>query len=152
MRFKTPAKQPWCWCRSAPTSTIPPAPIRSGSTSSRTCTVAMQVISFKNTVLFKRGVWLSAAALMAFVAGPAALSGEFARKPLPSSIAISILGAALAYFFWKTQVHRLVDEVLDCRNHLQVSRGRVVEVIPMADISKAEVISRGGFHRITLRL
>ena len=112
----------------------------------------MQVISFKNTVLFKRGIWLSAAALMAFVAGPAALSGEFARNPVPSSIAISILCAALAYFFWKTQVHRLVDEVLDCRNHLQVSRGRVVEVIPMADISKAEVISRGGFHRITLRL
>ena len=34
----------------------------------------MQVISFKNTILFKRGIWLSAAALMAFVAGPAALS------------------------------------------------------------------------------
>ena len=40
------------------------------------CTIlhgaAMQVISFKNTALFKRGIWLSAAALIAFVAGPAA--------------------------------------------------------------------------------
>jgi hypothetical protein len=112
----------------------------------------MQVISFKNTTLFKRGIWLSAAALMAFVAGPAALSGEFARNPVPSSIAISILCAALAYFFWKTQVHRLADEVLDCRDHLKVSRGRVAEVIPLANISKAEVLSSGGFHRIVLRL
>jgi hypothetical protein len=113
---------------------------------------AIQVISFKNTVLFKRGIWLSAAALMAFVAGPAALSGAFAIDPVPSSIAISILCAALAYFFWKTQVHRLADEVIDCRDHLQVSRGRVVELIPLANIAKAEVSSQGGFHRIVLRL
>jgi hypothetical protein len=112
----------------------------------------MQVISFKNTVLFKRGIWLSAAALMAFVAGPAALSGEFVRNPVPSSIAISILCAALAYFFWRTQVHRLADEVLDGRDHLKVSRGRVAEVIPIANIAKAEVLSSGGFHRVVLRL
>jgi hypothetical protein len=112
----------------------------------------MQVISFKSTPLLKRGIWLSAAALTAFVAGPAALSGEFARNPVPSSIAISLLCAVLAYFFWKTQVHRLADEVLDCRDHLQVSRGRIVELVPLANISKAEVLSSGGFHRVVLRL
>jgi hypothetical protein len=112
----------------------------------------MQVISFKNTLLFKRGIWLSAAALIVFVAGPAALSGELARNPVPSSIAISILCAALAYFFWKTQVHRLADEVLDCQDHLKVSRGRVEENIPLSNISTVEVLSSGGFHRIALRL
>jgi hypothetical protein len=112
----------------------------------------MQVISFRNTLLFKRGIWLSAAALLAFVVGPAALSGDFARNPVPNSIAISILCAALAYFFWKTQVHRLADEVLDYGDHLKVCRGRVVEEVPLAKISKAEVLSSGGFHRIVLRL
>ena len=112
----------------------------------------MQVISFKNTLLFKRGIWLSAAALIAFVAGPAAVSGEFQRNPVPSSIAISILCAALAYFFWKTQVHRLADEVLDCQDHLKVCRGRVEANIPLANISTVEVLSSGGFHRIPIRL
>jgi hypothetical protein len=112
----------------------------------------MQVISFKNTILLKRGIWLSAAALMAFVAGPAALRGELERNPVPSSIAISILCAALAYFFWKTQVHRLADEVLDCQDHLKVRRGRLEENISLSNISTAEVLSSGGFHRIALRL
>ncbi len=112
----------------------------------------MQVISFKNTILFKRGIWLSAAALIAFVAGPAAVSGEFQKDPVPSSIAISILCAALAYFFWKTQVHRLADEVLDYQDHLKVCRGSIEENIPLANISTVEVLSSGGFHRVAIRL
>jgi hypothetical protein len=112
----------------------------------------MQAISFKNTTLFKRGIWLSAAALIAFVAAPAALDGELWRNPVPSSIAIGLLCAALLYFFWKTQIHRLADAVLDCKDSLKVRRGRLEETIPLSNVSGAEVISRGGFHRITVRL
>jgi hypothetical protein len=112
----------------------------------------MQAISFKNTRLFKRGIWLSAAALIAFVAAPSAVDGELWRNPVPSAIAIGLLCAALVYFFWKTQMHRLADEVLDCQDSLKVRRGRIEETIPMSNVSGAEVLSRGGFQRITIRL
>jgi hypothetical protein len=112
----------------------------------------MQAISFKNTRLFKRGIWLSAAALIAFVAAPSAVDGELWRNPVPSAIAIGLLCAALVYFFWKTQMHRLADEVLDCQDSLKVRRGRIEETIPLSNVSGAEVLSRGGFHRITVRL
>ena len=112
----------------------------------------MRPISFKNTALFKRGIWLSAAALVLFVASPAALDGSLWRNPLPSAIAIGILGAALSFFFWRTQIHRLADEVLDCGDRLKVRRGRVEETIPLSHVSAVEVSSSGGFHRITVLL
>ena len=112
----------------------------------------MRAISFKNTALFKRGIWLSAIALILFVAAPSVLNGNLWRNPLPSAIAIGILCAALIYFFWNTQMHRLADEVLDCGDRLKVRRGRIEETVPLSQISAAEVTSRGGFHRITLRL
>ena len=112
----------------------------------------MRAISFKNTTLFKRGIYLSAAALLAFVAAPAALAGDLWRNPLPSAIAIGMLCAALIYFFWKTQMHRLADEVLDCGDSLNVRRGRTQESIPLSAVSAVQVASSGGFHRITLRL
>jgi hypothetical protein len=112
----------------------------------------MQAISFKNTRLFKRGMWLSAAALIAFVAAPSAVDGQLWRNPVPSAIAIGLLCSALVYFFWRTQMHRLADEVLDCHDSLKVRRGRIEETIPLSNVSGAEVLSRGGFHRITVRL
>jgi hypothetical protein len=112
----------------------------------------VRAISFKNTALFKRGIWLSAIALILFVAAPSVLNGNLWRNPLPSAIAIGILCAALIYFFWNTQMHRLADEVLDCGDRLKVRRGRIEETVPLSQISAAEVTSRGGFHRITLRL
>jgi hypothetical protein len=112
----------------------------------------VQAISFKNTALFKRGIWLSAVALVLFVAAPAALDGSLWRNPLPSAIAVGILSAALIYFFWSTQMHRLADEVLDCGDHLKVRRGRLEETIPLSQVCAAEVSSSCGFHRITILL
>jgi hypothetical protein len=112
----------------------------------------MRAISFKNTALFKRGVWLTALALLAFVAAPSALDGDLWRNPLPSTIAMGLLAAALVYFFWKTQLHRLADEVLDCQDSLKVRRGRRTETIPLSNVAGAELVSGGGLHRITLRL
>ncbi len=91
-------------------------------------------------------------ALILFVAAPAALNGSLWRNPLPSAIAVGILCAALIYFFWNTQMHRLADEVLDCGDRLKIRRGRTEETIPLSQVSAAEVTSGGGFHRITLRL
>jgi hypothetical protein len=132
---------------------IPKVPIPSASKFSESLrAIRVRAISFKNTALFKRGIWLSAFALLLFVAAPAALNGNLWRNPLPSGIAIGILCAALIYFFWNTQIHRLADEVLDCGDRLKVRRGRIEETLALTQISAAEITSSGGFHRITLRL
>jgi hypothetical protein len=112
----------------------------------------VQTLSFKNTRLFKRGIWLSAAALLAFVAAPSVLDASLWRNPLPSAIAIGLWCAALVFFFWKTQVHRLADQVAVSDDCLKVSRGRLEDTIPMSNVSGAEVRGGGGLHRITIRL
>ncbi|HEY2463758.1 MAG TPA: hypothetical protein VGI32_06840 [Steroidobacteraceae bacterium] len=112
----------------------------------------MRVISFKNTALFKRGIYLSAAALVAFIAAPSLLDGNLWRNPLPIALAVGILCVALLYFFWNTQIHRLADEVLDGGDHFNIRRGRIEENIPLSQVSSVEVSSSGGFHRITILL
>lgn len=112
----------------------------------------MRAISFKNTALFKRGIWLSAIALILFVGAPSVLNGNWWSNPLPNAIALGILCAVLIYFFRSTQMHRLADEVLDCGECLKVRRGRIEEKIPLSQVSAVEVISHSGFHRIALRL
>ena len=89
--------------------------------------MATQVISFKNTALFRRGMWLSAAALMAFVATPGVLDGSFQREPMTHLIPLCMLGGFWVYFFWRMQLHRLADEVRDCEDHLEVRRGATEE-------------------------
>jgi hypothetical protein len=116
------------------------------------CFGAMQVISFKNTVLFKRGIWLSAAALIAFVFAPSALDGSLRQNPASGLFAAAVLGAFFAYLLWKTQFHRLADEVLDCEDHLKVRRGRVEATIHFSQVAAADVSTGGGIRRITVRL
>jgi hypothetical protein len=112
----------------------------------------MLVISFRNTALFKRGVWLTAAALMVFVAAPSVLDGSVRQNPLPGVFALGILGAFLAYVFRKSQIHRLADEVLDCDTHLKVRRGRTELMVALTNVAAAEVSTFSGIHRITVRL
>ncbi len=112
----------------------------------------MQVISFKSTSLFKRGIWLSAAALIVFAVTPSALDGALLQHPASALIPVGILSACFGYFLWKTQFHRLADEVGDCEDHLKVRRGGIREIVPFAIITDAQVISAGGLHRITVRL
>jgi hypothetical protein len=112
----------------------------------------MQVISFKNTILFKRGIWLSAAALVACIAAPSALDGGLRQNPAPSLFAMGVVGAFFVFFLRRTQIHRLADEVQDCGDHLKVRRGRTEETIRFSNIAIAEVATGSGIHRITLRL
>jgi hypothetical protein len=112
----------------------------------------MQIISFKYTVLFKRGIWLTAAALMVFVAAPRILDGSVWTDPAPSVIAPAILGSFLLYFLVKMQILRLADEVVNCSDHLKVRRGRTELVIPISNIASAEVLTFSGIHRICVHL
>jgi hypothetical protein len=103
-------------------------------------------------MLLKRGVWLTAAALVAFVVTPSALDGSLQKNPSSSVFAVGILCAFFVYFLWKTQIHRLADEVMDCDDHLKVRRGRTEETIRFSNIATADVSTSSGIHRITVRL
>jgi hypothetical protein len=113
---------------------------------------AMQVISFKSSRLFKRGMWLTAAALTAFVIFPAALDGSLLGNPIPHVFAVGVLVGCWAIFFWKTQVHRVADEVVDCGDRLRVVRGRIEEDIAFSKISAVDVSTHVGIPRVTVHL
>ncbi|HEV7613877.1 MAG TPA: hypothetical protein VGO37_18505 [Steroidobacteraceae bacterium] len=102
--------------------------------------------------MFKRGIWLSVAALMAFVAAPSVLDGSLRDNPAPRVFALGILGIFFVYFLRKTQIHRLADEVADHDDHLKVRRGRIDEIIRFSNIVGAEISTGSGLHRITVRL
>jgi hypothetical protein len=112
----------------------------------------MQIISFKHTGLFKRGIWLTAAALMVFVAAPRVLDGSLWRDPASSVIAPAILALFLVYFLVRMQILRLADEVIDCSDHLKVQWGRIELAIPIFNIASAEVLTFSGIHRICVHL
>ena len=102
--------------------------------------------------MFKRGIWLTAAALLAFAVTPSVLDGSLRQNPASSLMAVGILCAFFAYFLRKTQIHRLADEVTDCDDHLKVRRGRTEETIRFSNIATADVSTSSGIHRITVRL
>jgi hypothetical protein len=110
------------------------------------------LISFRDTALFKRGIWLTAAALMIFMTAPRVLDGSLWRDPAPSAAAPAILGSFLLYFLMKMQILRLADEVMDCSDHLKVRRGRTELSIPMSNIASVEVSTFSGIHRICVHL
>ena len=112
----------------------------------------MQVISFKQTILFKRGIWLSAVALMVFVIVPAVSDGSVWGNPVPTVVALCVLIAFFAYFLWKLPIHRLADLVIDWGDHLVVRKRWTQEIISLSNVAGAEVSSGLGIHRIRIRL
>lgn len=112
----------------------------------------MQLISFKQTTLLKRGFWLSAAALIASVMLPPVFDGSLRQNSVPAVIALGVLVAFLGLFLWRLPIHRLADSVIDGRDHLVVRRGLIQEIIPLANVAAAQVSSGLGVHRITIRL
>jgi hypothetical protein len=112
----------------------------------------MQIISFRNTALFKSGIWLSGAALIACVTAPFMLDGSLWRNPLPNMFGVAALCLILGYLLWKAQIHRLADEVIDCGDSLKVRRGGLEATIPFSNIATADVSTSSGIHRITVRL
>jgi hypothetical protein len=112
----------------------------------------MQVISFKNTGLLKRGVWLSAVTLAAYSATPSVLTGDVWRRPVVTLVPLCLVIGFFGYLLHKTAFHRVADRVVDCVDHLEVRTGRTDEVISFANISTAEVSTHLRLHWITLRL
>jgi hypothetical protein len=112
----------------------------------------MQVISFKDTVLYKRGFWLSAAALVAAVAAPSVVDKSIFNQPVVHIIPICILIGFWVYFLQKGRFFSIADEVVDCGDHLKVRRARTEIEIPFSGISAAEVSTVYRMHRITVHL
>jgi hypothetical protein len=112
----------------------------------------MQVISFKNTGLLKRGVWLSAVTLAAYSATPSVLTGDLWRRPVLSLVPMCVVIGFFLYLLRKTAFHRIADRVVDCVDYLEVRLGRADEVISFSNITTAEVSTHLGLHWITVRL
>lgn len=112
----------------------------------------MQALSFKKTALFKRGVWLSAAAVIACVAGPLLLNGSLRENPLPNLLGVGVLTLFFAFVLYRARFHSLADEVIDRGDALEIRRGRTEFIVYFSNIVKADVATRGGIHRITLSL
>jgi len=112
----------------------------------------MQVISFKDTVLYKRGFWLSAVALVAAVAAPSVVDKSIFNQPVVHIIPICILIGFWIYFLQKGRLFGIADEVVDCGDHLKVRRARTEIEIPFSSISTTEVSTMYRMHRITVHL
>jgi hypothetical protein len=110
------------------------------------------VISFRNTRLLKRGVWISSLMLFLFVGLPSVVDGSLVRDPAPTLVALALLSGFVGYFMWKLQFLRLADEVRDCGDHLEVHRGRAVERVPMAEVAGVLPPAMSGTQEITVRL
>jgi len=112
----------------------------------------VQLISFKDTILYKRGMWLSAAALVAAVAAPAVIDGSIFGQPIAHIVPLCILVGFWVYFLQKARFFSIADEVVDCRDHLKVRRARTEVVIPFSAVASAEVTTDFRIHRITVHL
>jgi hypothetical protein len=112
----------------------------------------MQVISFKDSILYKRGFWLSAVALVAAVAAPSVIDGSLFNQPIVHIVPLCILIGFWVYFLQKARFFSVVDEVVDCRDHLKVRRGRTEVGVPFSIIASAEVTTDFRIHRITVHL
>jgi len=112
----------------------------------------MRVISFKDTVLYKRGIWLSGAALIAAVAGPSVLDQSIFEQPIVHTVPICILLGFLIYFLHTGRFFSIADEVIDCGDYLTVRRALKEVSIPFSGISAADVSTSYRMHRITVHL
>jgi hypothetical protein len=112
----------------------------------------MQVISFKNTALFKRGIWLSTATLVVFALSPFLLDGRLWRQPASSLIGVDLLVLVFGLLLWRTRFHLLADEVIDADVHLVVTRGKNMLLVLFSNIASAEVMTFSGVHCIVVRL
>jgi len=112
----------------------------------------MRVISFRDTILYKRGFWLSAVALVAAVAAPSVVDGSLFSHPVVHLVPLCILIAFWAYFLQKGRFFSIADEVVDGGDFLKVRRARTEVIIPFSAITSAEVKSEYGMHRITIHL
>ena len=122
-------------------------PIARAQTRSR-----VQVISFKDTILYKRGIWLSAAALVAAVAAPSVIDESIFNQPIVHVVPLCILIGFCVYFLHKARFFSIVDEVVDGGDRLKVRRARTEVVIPFSAIVSAEVTTDFRIHRITIHL
>ena len=112
----------------------------------------MRVISFKDTTLYKRGFWLSAAALVVAVAAPSFVDKSIFNQPIVHITPICILIGFWVYFLQRGRFFSIADEVVDCGDHLKVRRARTDVEIRFSNILTAEVSTAYRMHRITIHL
>jgi hypothetical protein len=97
-----------------------------------------KVISRKSTRVYKRALWASPVAVF-LVLG---LAHWLLDRPhvYIDLISVGLLAALYLYFLRKmTKFHTFADEVLDCGDHLQISKGRIQVIVPVTNIARASL-------------
>jgi hypothetical protein len=112
----------------------------------------MQIISFKDTVLYKRGFWLGAAALVAAVSAPSVIDKSIFTQPVIYITPIFILIGFWVYFMQRGRLFSMADEVVDGGDQLEIRRGRTEVIAPFFSIASVEVNSQYRIHRVTIYL
>jgi hypothetical protein len=112
----------------------------------------MPVISFKDTILYKRGFLLSAVALVVAVAAPSVVDGSILSQPVVHITPLCVLIGFCVFFLQKGRFFSVADEVVDCGDHLKVRRAGTAVDILFSTIASAEVRTDYRVHRIILRL
>jgi len=107
--------------------------------------IALRVISFKDTVLYKRGFWLSAVALVAAVAAPTVVDRSIFDQPVVHAIPICVLIGFCIYLLQNGHFFSIADQVVDCGDYLLVRRARTEVKIPFSSIAAAEVATLTAF-------
>lgn len=97
-----------------------------------------QVISRKNTRLYKLAIWASAAGMVVLVMAMSwQRSGNIAFRAQNVVPAI-ILAGFWIYFVRRSQVPMVADEVVNCGDHLEVRRGKTQAAVPFSNIAGAQ--------------
>jgi len=112
----------------------------------------VKIISFKDTILYKRGVWLSAAALIVAVAAPSVMDESILSQPIVHIVPLCVLTGFWIYFLQKGRFVGIADEVVDCGDRLKVRRARTEVVIPFSAVASVEVKTAFRMHRIVIHL
>ena len=95
-----------------------------------------KIISRKSTRAYKRRSWASAAVVFIVVS----LANWLLDRP---HIYVDLISGALlvtlyVYFLRKnTRFHTFADEVLDCGDHLKITKGRMQLIVPFSTIARA---------------
>jgi hypothetical protein len=95
-----------------------------------------KIISRKSTRAYKRRSWASAAVVFLVVS---LADWLWDRPHLYMDLMLAGLLVALYLYFLRknTRFHTFADEVLDCGDHLKITKGRMQLIVPFSTIARA---------------
>lgn len=97
-----------------------------------------ELISYRHSSRLKLGMWLGAAVMVAFIYAYQSASANPSDSYIVRIVQIGILAFFWVFFLRRAGIHKLADEVRDLGDQLQIRRGKIIEVVPLARVSLVE--------------